>query len=74
MQGAGEDVLAAAGFAGDEHGDIGRRHLPGDPNEIGHRRRGVDDAELLFRRLVRPGGGTVALVLPQAHQRDGRLD
>ena len=62
VDGLGEELLAGAALAGDEHGDVGRGDLPHDLEDARHERPGADDAlepeslvELAFQVQVAPG-------------------
>ena len=48
MQSAGNEFLAGAAFAGDQHRRIGRRHLLRDPQHPRHRRVVGDDGVAVF--------------------------
>src|SRR5207248_1033270 len=44
MDGPGDQFLAGAGFADEEHAGLGRRHHAGYPVDLAHGRAGADDS------------------------------
>ncbi|RMV81640.1 hypothetical protein ALP02_200180 [Pseudomonas coronafaciens pv. garcae] len=53
MQGAGDQFLAGARFALDQHVGVGRRHFADLAIEVQHRRAGADNADLAVVILCR---------------------
>ena len=74
MHGAGEQLLADTGFAGDEHGDVRGGDAPRGLDQVGHRIRGVDEAELLLGSRLWPEIRLFALPLARVGQNQGRPD
>ena len=74
MHGAGEQLLAGAGLAGDEHGDVAGRHSPRHAHQIEHRLGRADEAQLLFGQRIGPDCRALALGEVGGVQRAGAGD
>ena len=70
---AGEHFLAGAGFAGQEHRDLGLGDPPGDRQQLGHL-LGDPEPAVGFERVGRPQSGALLLFAAVAIQSDGGLD
>ena len=69
---AREDLLAGAGFAGDEHGDVRRRDAARRGEEGLHLLGEEEGAGLLLDGAGRPERGAAALFLPRLLERERR--
>ncbi len=67
VQRLGHQLLAGAGFAGDQHGEVGAGEPGDDPVDLLHRRRPADDRQLLLvQRLPRVAHRLAAPALERA--------